>query len=255
MGFIAETFGHILRIIYNLIPNFGVSIIIFGILTRLLLVPFYFKQIKSSKVMMKIQPRIKELQKKYAKDAKTLQIKQLELYKEYGYNPMAGCLPTIIQFVLIIGMFNALRNPGIYVFTDPEVLKEATNQYFFWIPNLSKPDLLSNVISTDIFAFSANLPGILPILSAVMTYFQLAYAPTMSTPAKAPSSQGQGAQQNDYFSNMNKTFKIVFPVLILLYGVSFDAGIIIYWTIGTIFSLAQTYFVNKILDRQEESQI
>lgn len=251
MGFIAETFGGILRLIYSIIPNFGVAIIIFGILTRLILVPFYFKQIKSSKIMMKINPKVKEIQRKYASDRQTMQRKLMDLYAEHGYSPFAGCLPTIIQFILIIGMFSALRNPGVYVFTDQTVLQEATHQYFLWVPNLSKPDLLSNVISTDLISFAGSLPGILPIFSAVMTYFQMAYAPTMSTPPK--TAPNQGAQQSDSLGSMNRMFKIIFPVLILLYGVSFDAGIVIYWTVGTIFSLLQTLIVNKVLEKQEES--
>lgn len=247
MSFIPEMFGKMLALIYGIIPNFGVAVIIFGIITRLLLAPFYFKQIKSSRVMMAIQPKIKDIQKRYAADRQTMQRKLLDLYAENGYNPMAGCLPTIVQFILVIGMFNALRNPGVYVFTDPEVLKEATGQFFLWIPNISRPDLLSNVISTNILAISDKLPGLLPILTAGLTYLQMAYAPMMSS----PSEGGKG----DTMSSMNKTFKIVIPLMFLFYGVNLDSGIMLYWTVGTIFTIAQQYIVNRILDRQEADRI
>lgn len=250
MSFIPEAFGKILALIYSVIPNFGLSIMIFGIITRLLLVPFYVKQIRSSRVVMKIQPKIKDIKKRYASDRQTMQRKLMELYSEYGYNPMAGCLPTILQFILIIGMFNALRNPGVYVFTDPAVLQEATNQFFMWIPNISRPDLLSNVISTDVLSFADKLPGLLPIITAVLTYLQMAYAPMMSS-----ANAGQTNQQGDPMSGMNRTFKIVLPIMFLIYGVSFDAGIVIYWTMGTIFQIAQQFIVNRILDREEAEQI
>lgn len=249
MSFIPEAFGKILALIYGVVPSFGLSIIIFGIITRLLLVPFYVKQIRSSRVMMTIQPKIKEIQKRYASDRQTMQRKMLDLYNEHGYHPMAGCLPTIIQFILIIGMFNALRNPGIYVFTDPAVLQEATSQYFLWIPNISLPDVLSNVVSVNVLSFADRLPGLLPIFTAILTYLQMAYAPMMS------NSNSGNNQQPDTMSSMNKTFKIVLPIMFLIYGVSFDAGIVIYWTVGTIFQIVQQFIVNRILDRQEAEKL
>lgn len=254
MSFIPEAFGKIMALIYSVVPSFGLTIIIFGIITRLLLVPFNIKQIKSSRVMMKIQPKVKEIQKRYASDRQTMQRKLMELYSENDYHPMAGCLPTIIQFILIIGMFNALRNPGVYVFTDPAVLKEATNQFFLWIPNISMPDLLSNVISKDILSFSDRLPGLLPIATAILTYCQMAYAPMMSS-SKSDNDGNSRQQQPDTMTSMNKTFKIVLPILFLIYGVSFDAGIVIYWTVGTIFQIIQQFIVNRILDKQEAEKL
>ncbi len=252
MSFLAEIFGKMLAAIYGLIPNFGVTIILFAIFTRALLVPFYFKQIKSSRITMKLQPKIKALQKKYANDRNTLNVKMLELYKANNYSPMAGCLPAILQIILVLGMFSALRQPELYVFTDQAVLNEATNQLFLWIPNLSQPDLLSNVISTDVISIADKLPGIMPIISAIATYFSIAQNPTMSAPPKTDLNQVPG--QTEPLAGMNRIMKIMFPGLILLYGVSFTGGIVLYWTVGTIFSMVQQVIVNKILEGQEEFQ-
>lgn len=252
MDFLAVIFGKVLAVIYGIIPDFGFSIVIFAVLTRAILAPIYFKQIKSSKITMKLQPEIKALQKKYANDRNTLNVKMLELYKKHNYNPMSGCLPAILQVILVIGMFSALRQPEKYVFSDPATLEAATHQFFLWIPNLSKPDLLSNVISTDVLAIAGSLPGIMPIISAIFTYLQLAYSPTMSAPPKTDPNQVPG--QSDPLSGMNRTMKVVFPVMILFYGVSFTGGIVLYWTVGTIFSLVQQVIVNKMLAQQEEFQ-
>lgn len=250
MGALASLFGGIMAGIYNVIPNYGLSIIIFTILTRIFLVPFFFKQIKSSRKMMELQPQIETIKKKFGADQQTVQRKTLELYKEHNYNPMAGCLPTIMSFILIIGMFQALTNPGEYVFKDPVKLQEATHQVFMWIPNLSLPDLLSNVIPTEAFAMSKDLPGLLPILSAILTYLSMQFSPTTSI---QPQTQKQNGDQKpaDPMAGMTRIMKIVFPIMILVYGRNMAAGIILYWTVGTLFQIVQQFIINRVLKKPE----
>lgn len=248
MGFLANIFGQIIALIYNLVQNYGLSIVFFAIISRALLIPFYIKQQKSSQVMMAIQPKIKQIQKKYAADQMTMNKKLSDLYREHGYNPLSGCLPSIIQIILVLGMFTALRKPEIHVFTDPEVLRVATSQHFLWIPDLSQPDLLSNVISTNLLPFAEKLPGLMPIISSVLTFLSMHFMPTPGAP------QGDDPAANP-MGGMTKVMKILFPVLILVYGVSFTGGIIVYWTVGTIFSLVQQIVVGNMLKRKQEETI
>lgn len=252
MGALASLFGGMMSGIYSIIPNYGLSIIIFTILTRIFLIPFFFKQIKSSRKMMELQPQIEVIKKKFGSDQQTVQRKTLELYKEHNYNPMAGCLPTIISFILIIGMFQALTNPGQYVFRDPAQLQEATHQVFMWIPNLSMPDLLSNVVPVEAFAMSKDLPGLLPILSAILTYLSMQFSPTTSI---QPQSANKNVDQKpaDPMAGMTRIMKIVFPIMILVYGRSMAAGIILYWTVGTLFQIVQQFVINRVL-KQSEAQ-
>ncbi len=246
MNFLASIFGKFLQGIYAIIPNFGVAIVLFTLLTRFILVPLYFKQIKSSRSMMKISPKMKEIQKKYAADKKTMQIKMTELYNEHGYNPFAGCLPSIIQLFLVLGMYRALRFPEQFVFLNPVELEAAASQAFLWIPNLNQPDFLSNIISTDILPFSNKLPGLMPIISSVFTYFSMAKMPAAPTPS--------GEEENNPMGGMMKTMKYVIPGLILFNGTLFRGSLMLYWTVGTMFALAQQMIVNKILDNSEEGK-
>lgn len=234
MSIFAQVFGYLLGLIYGIVNDYGVAIILFTLITKLLLMPFTIKQMKSSKAMAAIQPKMKEIQEKY-KDNKEKQNQMLvELYKEHKYNPMSGCLPLLIQFPIIIGLFTALREPGTYVFiNDPELLASATNDTFLWIKNLSLPDLMSNVISTGP-AWLLEFPGIMPILSALLTYLQMS---TMNS--SAPTSG------NSSVNNQMKIMQTIFPVMILFWGKSLSAGLILYWTVGSVFQIAQQYVMKS----------
>ena len=88
--------------------------------------------------MLAVQPKIKEIQRKYANDKETLNIKMMELYKEEKFNPMKGCLPLLIQLPIIWGLFGLLRNPMKYISGDGMLI--AIHESFLWIPDLSQPD-------------------------------------------------------------------------------------------------------------------
>lgn len=195
--------------------------------------PFTIKQIKSSKEMSALQPKIKEIQDKYKGNQEKQNQLLMELYKEHNYNPLSGCLPLLIQFPIIIGLFTALRQPETYVFiNNPELLARATQDFFLWVPNLSQPDLIKNIIPNGP-EWLITLPGLLPITSAVLTYFQM----KSMNAAQTTSNAAQNTQL--------KVMQTIFPVMILLWGKTMSAGLILYWTVGNIFQIGQQYFMNR----------
>lgn len=212
MTALAQLFGTILRAVYDFTGNYGVSIIIFTIITKLVMLPLTIKQTKSMKQMNEIQPKIKALQEKYKNDKEQLSKKTMELYQEYNVNPFAGCLPLLIQFPVIIGLFTALRNPGIYVF-ESQAAYEAISKSFLWIPNLAEMD-----------------PWILPILAAATTYLT-----TLTT-----SSNDQNA----------KTMSYMMPVMIFafskgLIGPPMPAGVVLYWALSNFLQYVQQVLITK----------
>ncbi|GAU75787.1 YidC/Oxa1 family membrane protein insertase [Fusibacter sp. 3D3] len=232
MTIFAQIFGYLLGLIFNLVQDYGIAIIIFTLITKLILLPLTIKQLKSSKEMAAIQPKIKEIQEKYKGNQEKIQQLTMELYKEHNYNPLSGCLPILIQFPVIIGLFTALRQPELYVFAgNPELLISATQDAFLWVPNLALPDLIGNIVPNGPDWLIA-LPGLLPITSAALTYFQMA---TMST---APAANGAANTQM-------KVMQTIFPVMILFWGKNLSAGLILYWTIGNLFQIGQQYIMNR----------
>ncbi|MBQ7751817.1 MAG: YidC/Oxa1 family membrane protein insertase [Clostridia bacterium] len=124
---ITRPLGFIIRSIYELVQNYGLSIILFTIVVKLILMPLQAKSQKSMKKQQKIQPIIAELQKKYANDQQKLQAEMMKVYKENGVSMTGGCLPLLIQFPILIGLYSVIRRPITYIkgvnFADETVLE------------------------------------------------------------------------------------------------------------------------------------
>jgi YidC/Oxa1 family membrane protein insertase len=127
---IAQFFGGLLTYIYGIVPNFGAAIIIMTILVKLVTFPLNNKQIQSAKRMQQLQPEMKKIQAKY-KDDKEKQNKAVtEFMKENNMNPLAGCLPLLVQFPILIGVFRLLREADLFL--DMSLI----NPIFFRLPNI-----------------------------------------------------------------------------------------------------------------------
>lgn len=115
MGSISSLFGYILNFIYELVKNYGLAIIIFSVLLKLVLLPLSIKQQKTMKKTAKIQKKVKELQEKYKNDQMKMNQEMMDLYKKENLSPFSGCLSSIIQIVLLFAMFGLVRSPLTYM--------------------------------------------------------------------------------------------------------------------------------------------
>ncbi|MPW25313.1 membrane protein insertase YidC [Alkalibaculum sp. M08DMB] len=215
MSILYEVFGSLLLFIFNLVNNYGVSIIVFTIISKLLLLPINIKQTKSLQETTKLQPEIQKIQKKFANNKEKINEETMKLYKEHNVNPMGGCLPLLIQFPIIIGLFRVLQQPAKYVFGS-EAAYAAIEKSFLWLPSLGDPDPLH----------------ILPILAAATTYLYMTNMP----------SQSGG---NDQAKQMNKTMKIMSPLMIGFFAWTFPSGVAIYWVTQNIFTYIQQFFIMR----------
>lgn len=137
------------------IENYGVAIILLTIAIKMVLFPFTYKALRSMKAMQTLQPKMQELQKKYKNDSQRLNMEMAKLYKEEGINPLAGCLPMLLQMPFLIGIFYAIRD---FQYIAPP--------NFLWIQNLAE----------------ADHTYVLPVLSAVTTYIQQKQTTSMDNP-------------------------------------------------------------------------
>lgn len=216
IGLIAKPLGWFLGWLYDLVGIYGLAIVIFTIIVKLCLYPLYAKQMKSTVAMSKVQPRMKELQSKYANDKETLNAKLAELYKEENINPAGGCLPMLIQMPIIFGLFALLRNPLAYMGTSERMLF-AIHESFLWMTDLSQPD-----------------KWILPIAAGVATFF--AFSMQQQQQQNMPNNAG----------GMMKSMKYIFPIMIVLMGRSFPAGLTIYWCLSQIIQIFYNLRMNKV---------
>ena len=220
MGFIAKPIGYLLAFIYRLVGNYGISLILLTVIVKLVLYPLYAKQIKSTANMSEMSEKSKEIQRRYANDKEKQNEEMQKLYAEAGFNPMSGCLPMLIQFPIIMGLFALLRNPMKYMPNDP-ALMFANHESFLWIKDLAQPDL-----------------WILPVAAGLATFFAFSMnsAMTMQQPGQNPGQQ----------KAMNAIMKYFFPLSILWLARSYPAGLAIYWAGGQFMQIFFNLRINKI---------
>lgn len=127
IAFFANIFGYILNFIYNIVQNYGLAIIIFSILVKLLMIPISVKQQKTMKKSTKIQAKMKELQFKYKNNPEKLNQETMELYKKENMSPFSGCLSAIVQLILLFAVFYLVRSPLTYMKkVDADVISKYT---------------------------------------------------------------------------------------------------------------------------------
>ena len=223
MGIIAKPIGYLLMWIYKLVGNYGISLIILTFIVKLVLYPLYSKQIRSSTDMAEMSEKAQEIQRRYANDREKQNEEMQKLYSEVGFNPMSGCLPMLIQFPIIMGLFALLRNPMKYMPSGSEMIF-ANHESFLWIKDLAQPDA-----------------WILPIAAGLATYFAFALnsAMTMQQP-------GASAGQN---KAMNAIMKYFFPLSILWLARSYPAGLAIYWAGGQFMQIFFNIRINKMREK------
>lgn len=231
LDFIAKPLGMLLKVIFDFIGDYGYSLIIFTILTKILLLPINIKQTESTKRMNEMNPKMKEIQEKYKNDKEKMNQKLLELYKENNYNPASGCLPALIQMPILFAMFYVIREPIKYVFLDADIYAGIAKN-FWWITDLGKPEMSATLLRVAGF----GLP-ILAILSAATTYYQM----KMINPAKSKGEKGKTDQANQTQNMMTNIMPIMFGWITL----SVPSGLALYWVVGNIFTIIQQYFMMK----------
>ena len=232
LNFIAKPLGMLLKIIFDFVGDYGYSLIIFTILTKVLLLPINIKQTESTKRMNEINPKMKEIQEKYKNDKEKMNQKLIELYKEHNYNPASGCLPALIQMPILFALFYVIREPVKYVFLDPQVF-EGISKNFWWLIDLGKPEMSATLIKVAGF----GVPILSFLLSALKTYYQM----KMINTKKANKEKGKPDQSQQTQSMMTNIMPIMFGWITL----NVPSGLALYWVVGNIFTIFQQYFMMK----------
>lgn len=249
-----------LAFFYNIFHDIGIAIIVLTIAIRLILVPVFRAQIVSQRRMQMLQPEIKAIQAKYKGDRAKISEEQMKLYKERGVNPASGCVPALLQMVLLVPMYQVfsqgLNAPDIssmlQVFGHPVPFVQVVCQdpgnpmvpcidpHVWWLAWL--PQITADGISFYPGGMPANLPEIfvnilpgafgLSLLALVAAVLQIVQTRMMATPTDDPQAKSQ------------QRIFLILPLFSLIYGWFLPAGLFIYWIVTTIFSIVQQYLIN-----------
>jgi YidC/Oxa1 family membrane protein insertase len=211
--FIARPLVYVLRFSHTLTGNFGVDIIILTFLVKLAFFPLSNKSFKSMAQMREVQPLMERLREEHKDDREKLNKEIMELYRRHKINPLGGCLPMIVQMPVFIGLYQALSN----------AIELRQAPFFGWIQDLSQPDRLGSLNLWFI-----EPPG-LPILTLLMG------ATMLLQQAMAPPA-GDPAQQK---------MMMLMPVIFTVMFVNFPSGLVLYWLVNNVLSIAQQYAYQK----------
>jgi YidC/Oxa1 family membrane protein insertase len=188
--------------------SWGLAVICLTLIVRIIIWPLHAKSTHSMKRMSKLQPMMAALKEKYPDDPTKLNTEMMGLYRKYGINPLGGCLPMFIQIPIFFGFFKML-----------DYAVELRNQPFLWVDDLSQPDTVAVISGIPI--------NLLPIVMAATSVMQMAMMPKTG-------------------DKMQRNIMMLMPLMFFFFCYNYAAALALYWTTQNIFSIGQTWLMNKI---------
>jgi len=188
--------------------SWGLAIIFLTLVVRTLIWPLHAKSTRTMKRMSKLQPEMAKLKEKYPNDPNKLNQEMMGLYRKFGINPLGGCLPMLLQIPIFFGFFKMLQSAV-----------ELRHQGFLWVQDLSQPDTLGYVMGIPV--------NILPIVMGITSFIQIAITPKTG-------------------DKMQQRVIMFMPLIFFIFCYNFAAALALYWTTQNLFSIGQTWLMNKI---------
>ncbi len=217
-----------LKWLHNFIPNYGLVIILLSAFTKVLFYRLTHKSFKSMRDMQALQPRLQAIKEKYKDDRQKISQETMKVYKEAGVNPLGGCLPMLLQMPVFIALFNVLRN----------TIELRRAPFFGWITDLSQQDVLTTLPFS--LPIMGNAVSVLPILMGVGMLLQ--------------SKIGGGIAGPSSSATQPKMMTYMMPILFTVLFYRMPSGLVIYWIVNTVLSVAQQYYINKGADKDEKEK-
>ncbi len=207
LNWLLNTFHHIIN---NISPKWawGLAIILLTITVRTAIWPLHAKSTHTMKRMAKLQPEMAKLKEKYADDPNKLNTEMMGMYRKFGINPLGGCLPMLIQIPIFFGFYRMLQ-----------YAVELRGQGFLWVDDLSQPD--------TIWHFAGIPLNLLPIVMAITSFLQIQMTPKTG-------------------DKMQQKIIMLMPFMFFFFCYNFASALALYWTTQNIFSIGQTWLMNKV---------
>lgn len=265
MGFLAMILGPLMRMLYQMIPNFAVTMIVFTVIIKLLMLPLMIKQQKSMAKMSVFTPMINEIQQKYKNNQEKMQEEMVKLQQEYGYSPTAGCLPMLVNMLVLFGMVEVVYRPVQYILGIPKdaigaactALGIATNgaasqtglieaihaglasgvdtglttEQLSSIANFNTSFLGMDMCTIPGFSFSLIM--IFPIIAAVT----MCISQVLSTKMSGQQAQMQGSM---------KVMMLVMNLMFVTFCFNAPVGFSLYYGVSNVVQIFQSYVTYKI---------
>jgi YidC/Oxa1 family membrane protein insertase len=202
-GLVSKALLSSMNMLKGWLGNYAWAIVVLTLAIKTALWPLQNKATRSMKRMQALQPKMTEIREKYKDDPTRMNAEVMKLYKDYGVNPVAGCLPMLMQIPIFFGFYNML---GVAV--------ELRNSTFLWVKDLSQPDTVAHLLGYPV--------NVLPLCMAVTMFVQMAIQP----------KSGDPVQQRVF---------MFMPLIFVFFCYNFASALALYWTVQNLFSIAQLY--------------
>jgi len=292
IAFFAKIFGFVLNFIYEFVGNYGIAIILFSIIIKLIMIPMNIKQQKQIKKTNKLQVKMKELQNKYKNDPEKLNQEAMELYKMEKYNPFGGCFSSIAQIILLFAVFYLVRSPLTYMkkvdggiiekytkiineyklsenssYPEIDVIREIDNIKNLNLEQINNEELEQLNINMDLFGFNlAQVPlqssdwkaYIIPILYVIISILSLKIINPTSVSKKElkeneeEKSLTKPEEEIDPTVQLNKNLNKIYPIMYMSVALVAPLGLALYWLVNSLLMIVERLALNKLLKDEEE---
>lgn len=288
ISFFSNIFGYVLNWIYFLVQNYGLAIILFSILVKILMLPLSIKQHKTLKKNEKVQNEMKILQVKHKGNPEKLNQELMELYKREKINPLSGCFSVIIQFILILSMFYLVRSPLTYMKKIDSAkieqqiteVKEKNGEQnisktypeMAVIEYLKDNDIKENdmYINMDFLGldlskvpqenFSDIKVFIIPVLYVISSVVSIKFTTAMTKKKEdnkelrvdKENNENKEKDQEKMAAQMNKNMSLMMPILSVSISLVAPLGLALYWLVNNITMIIERLVLNKIFSKEEE---
>ncbi len=279
-NFLANIFGYILNVIYNVVNNYGAAIIIFTIILKLAMLPISIKQQKTLKKSAKLQVKAKEIQEKYSNDQVRQSQEMMDLYKKENMSPFSGCLTSIVQIIIVISVFYLVSKPLTYMkHVDQELLNSYSTEIsdssgeLLRYPEISiikekgyldeKVNLNMNFLGLDLSDVPTQnykdprvyiIPGLYVITSIISTKLTTSLNKKSKKENTIKEEDKPKEKEQDAMEEMNRQMTIMMPVMAVSIALIAPLGLALYWLVSNILMIVERLVINNLVkDEEEES--
>ena len=288
IDFFAGIFGYVLNFIYEIFKNYGLAIILFSILVKLIMIPLSISQQKSMKKSVKIQEKTREIQEKYKNDQAKVNQEVMELYKKENMSPFSGCLTAILQIVLLFSIFYLVRSPLTHMIKlDPQVIEnyvtEVKEESAEKGDKISYPEIAviksareklkdeeldkekkaeyeKIAINMDFLGLDlTNVPTqdmsnptvfVIPVLYVISSFISIRISNNMNK--KKTEGKEEEKADADPMANASKSMMWFMPIMSISIAIIAPLGLALYWLVSNILMIVERLIMDKLIKDEEE---
>ncbi len=278
ISFFANIFGYLLNFLYNIVNNYGIAIILFSIIIKILMIPLSIKQQKTMKKSAKLQAEMQQIQFKYKNDQEKMNQETMALYKRENMSPFSGCLSAIVQILLLFSIFYLVRQPLTYMKkVDADIISNYTTQIqqegkslnnaYPEIDIIREKSEQDEKVKINMNLFGLDLSKIptrdakdykvwiIPVLYVISSIISMKITNNMqkSMKTKKEGEETEKKEENP-MEQANKSMSLMMPIMAVSIAIVAPLGMALYWLLNNVLMILERLLLNVIIKDEEETE-